>query len=712
MHPARFPLHRAPKPVAARRVRSQPSYARNTAARDVLQTLRDPRVSTVTDDSTRGMLARGALASHHVGTLQHKAAQPERYDPTAPRAVKAHIPGAEISQRLGLGGSRTATATTAAAAVPVSRPRPTEATGQGSGPSAPAAAAVHSAPAEDALQVMSSAVVECLAPFVREGDVAAQRVCEGGDRGGLPPAFAWVDAATGAVDEEHALSEESVVAVLRKLASDAPAVASACLAVPNGFHHTLAVLGPCLKALPESSPAFHAAAGALAAVGQAMVGADSHTTAALAADVGMPLWLPLLEGRPGTRLAVLQVVYAFTPATSAARLGVIRALQERLSSQATLLRCLAVLVYLEPEFDAALLDLYAYYAQIGAALPSPSLRACSLNILSVIAPHDPVLVGGILPDLTGLARDAWWEVQCYLLVLVGSLLPLLREDDLAGAPPQVAGVAAKAVSTARGMVGDILTTDASCTVLRVGVAYLAGCLSSHADLASLWLEALLGLPQAAQLAALGKGSAPAALHLRSAALGPLPLPPAPASWEPVAVAQALAHHVVEGGLQQVEGGLLELMLALLEDGGDSRHSDSKDSEGKEGGPASARGGVVSPLLGVLDLVFVGLCSGDTAPVSVAVLRRLVEVDSAAAGHIFGAPTLVGSLFLVHNPGEGAEIDTAAADVAVQWLAETAAQGPWFADRVREVMQSLQQNYDGAIPRGSALEGVAKQVGAM
>ncbi|CAE7924404.1 SPATA4, partial [Symbiodinium sp. KB8] len=107
---------KAPKPVAARRVRSQPSYARNTAARDVLQTLRDPRVSTVTDDSTRGMLARGALASHHVGTLQHKAAQPERYDPTAPRAVKAHIPGAEISQRLGLGGSRTATATTAAAA--------------------------------------------------------------------------------------------------------------------------------------------------------------------------------------------------------------------------------------------------------------------------------------------------------------------------------------------------------------------------------------------------------------------------------------------------------------------------------------------------------------------------------------------------------------------------------------------------------------------
>ena len=79
--------------------------------------------------------------------------------------------------------------------------------------------------------------------------------------------------------------------------------------------------------------------------------------------------------------------------------------------------------------------------------------------------------------------------------------------------------------------------------------------------------------------------------------------------------------------------------------------------------------------------------------------------AAAAGHVMSAPTLVGSLFLVNAPPDG-EPDAAVVECTGRWLRRLSSEGPWFGDRVREVLASLRTNYSSALENGGPLPALA------
>ena len=72
---------------------------------------------------------------------------------------------------------------------------------------------------------------------------------------------------------------------------------------------------------------------------------------------------------------------------------------------------LTVLVTLEATFDDDLLDLYLYYAVIGLGMSSSRLRAAAASMLPTLAAHNPPTILRLLPRLSALAADGWWEVQ-------------------------------------------------------------------------------------------------------------------------------------------------------------------------------------------------------------------------------------------------------------------------------------------------------------
>lgn len=711
-----------------------------------MQTLRDPRASTVQDKSTVERLARASIASHLQATGADKNAHPERYDPAAPRAVKAHIPGADVSQRLGLSragtgapGSKVVPSAAGGGLLPYAGGGPSGTLGatfnqQSSGlvaaseqhpghgaPLAPvgggltSAASLGSVPgASGALSQLSQCVAQGLQGY--KAEAAVQNILNSGS---VPPAFLFADAVSAPGVSE--LAEEAAVAVLQAIAQVAPGIGDACLAVPNGFHHTIAALMPIVNALSEDSPVFVAACSALCSVGHAMVARDPHTAHALAQDVALPLWVPLLQVRPAARHAVLQLLYAFTPANPAARLGVIRTLQERLNNQRTLLHCMSVLVFLEPDFNPALLDLYAYYAQVGATSPSPSLRAASISVLAVLVAHDPVLVCSILPALVQLCGDTWWEVQAQLLIVAAGVLQRVpsggfKQSDGADSA-EVAAVTASGLAAATDIVRELLVGDAPPAVLRVGVAHCTGALAPHPELYPVWLEALLCLPAAPRAASLDVGGEPDRLELSGASGGKYELPQLPQAWNAPQVAAALQEHVEHHDLQQLDLAVFQVLLGLLHGDAGTEGDEEQKTEGKSDSKQEATQGgfhvhpaVVESVLTLLDLVFVGLCHPDTCDLACEVLFSMVTLGgAAAAGHVMGAPTLVGSLFLVNAPPEG-EPDAGVVQCTAGWLRRLSQEGPWFGDRVREVIASLRSNYGGALQGGGPLAVLASELG--
>ncbi len=693
-------------------------------------------------------LARASIASHLQATGMEKSAHPERFDPTAPRAVKAHIPGADVSQRLGL--SRAGTGAPASnvvpsaggggllpySAAPGGAHNPAHA-GSGFMPATAQDQMGHGQPLQspqggggdtshqslgavpgssDALSQLSACVQDGLAQYKAEQSV--QEILQAA----IPLAFAFSDAISA--PGLNSVPEQAAVAVLQSVERSARPIGDACLSVPNGFHHCIAAVMPIVNALSDGAPVFVAACSALSAVGRAMVARDPHTAHALALDVAFPLWLLLLQSRPAARHAVLQLVYAFTPSAPAARLGVIRTLQERLDSQRTLLHCISVLVFLEPDFNAAMLDLYAYYAQVGAASTSPALRAASVSVLAVLAAHDPVLVCSVLPALVSLVSDNWWEVQAQLLVVAAGVLQRIpsgglkaSEQDGSADAAQVAAVTASGLAAAQDVVGELLTPDAAPAVLRVGVAHVTGALTMHPELYPVWLEALLALPATARAAALDVGGQPDCLELSGASGGQYELPQLPPAWSAPQVAAALAQFVEQHDLQQLDVSIFQVLLGLVqggngdeEGGGEQKNEGKSDSKQGEEGGYHVHPGVVDSILPLMDLVFVGLCHVDTCDLACEVLFCLVTLGgSAAAGHVMSAPTLVGSLFLVNAPPEG-EPDEDVVQCTCRWLRRLTAEGPWFADRVREVLSSLRTNYAAALEGGGPLASLAAELG--
>lgn len=141
------------------------------------------------------------------------------------------------------------------------------------------------------------------------------------------------------------------------------------------------------------------------------------------------------------RLGILAILDAFTSNTTVSRVTSIKRLQSVVPDMATFINCLMILAQTQEESkgyadnsgirgngssngnDEMLLDLYAYYANIGLSDGSPRVRTSAIALLSLLVPKAVHLLLPLLDAITTLARtESWWELQTQLLILCGALL--------------------------------------------------------------------------------------------------------------------------------------------------------------------------------------------------------------------------------------------------------------------------------------------------
>ena len=159
-----------------------------------------------------------------------------------------------------------------------------------------------------------------------------------------------------------------------------------------------------------------AATTAFAALGRALTNSARGNGAAssLFSDFVLPPLAALITRAPAKRHAALRIAHAFVPLSSEAHVGFIKELQESMGQKEmpSFVHALTILIFMETAMDDVLLDLYLYYCVMGLSMPSPSLRASSVAMLSVVAQHKIELVLDMLPRLAVMAEEeSWWEIR-------------------------------------------------------------------------------------------------------------------------------------------------------------------------------------------------------------------------------------------------------------------------------------------------------------
>ncbi|GLD94325.1 hypothetical protein PINS_up002936 [Pythium insidiosum] len=340
-------------------------------------------------------------------------------------------------------------------------------------------------------------------------------------------------------DGQHIADEEGGELLAQILDDDVAVLAQACLDFPRDLGRVVGVLVPLLSENDEDHPLFRATHGGLVRLGTHCVRRDPTGAMLLLTDHVLPRVTPLLRSHATKRAPLLRLVYAFSADSVLAHVQVIKRLRDALESDIPLfIHALSVLLYLETELDATLVDLYHYYGCIGLETPCEKLRAASLSMLVPLLAHDITLVADLLPRLTLFStRYAWWEVKAQLLVVAAAFL-----QRAASASRDLT----ESIELALTIVEREFHPQASLNLRRVGLAYLAKALAQYQELVPLFVDVLLSLPLDVQRHLLveddADGNADAvarALPVRGSSGAHYALPLLPPQWDSLAVAKQL-----------------------------------------------------------------------------------------------------------------------------------------------------------------------------
>lgn len=496
-----------------------------------------------------------------------------------------------------------------------------------------------------------------------------------------PAALAFVDAVRSMDDFPDELTA-SVIGATSERTGD---LADACAQRPKDFWSVVSVYQPLLLVLPESSPAFVATVDAFCALGDAMTSKDKSSstqgaTQTLFEDFCLPNLCRTLLSRPEKRAPLMRVMYAFTAGDIDSHTQAIRSLHEGLDDVGAFLQCISFCIHMETSFSDKFMDLYLYYSVIGMGMPSPSIRAASLGILAVVAANNTDMVVRLMDRVTGLQDDPWWEVRAQVLVVCATLLEQLPEGDATA-------------DQAESIVVSVLP-GASPPVARVGLAYLAKALQGHPGLLDTYVEALLNLPNGARdrlLATDGDGAS-------AETSGSFQIAPVAGQWPSLAVARSLTAMVAANQLEHLEYEHFQILVAALQG---APFGDDAES-------ARASAGTVDDWLSLFetlqDHVFVALCDVECCNMAVHVLERFM-FDTPKGTAVLDAPTLVGSLMLLH---QGSEDDGACQETVAAFLSNAAGKGDDFSDAVRSLLGRFRDSKPDAYDK-SLLRSVGDEV---
>ncbi|CAM9584195.1 unnamed protein product, partial [Phaeothamnion confervicola] len=199
---------------------------------------------------------------------------------------------------------------------------------------------------------------------------------------------------TSAGDAAAAAMTAAAVEVLHRIAAEAAILAEASLASLDDFRHVSAVLSAPLQHLPPSSPAFAAAAAALATVGREAAARAPAAAVTLFLDVTLPCLVSALLWCPAKRGGVVAALHAFTSGGGggdggerAATLGRLRA---ELRDSAAFYACAELLLRLDEAAGAAAIaaDTYGYCCRVGLGSAVPGVAAVAISMVPTLVTHD------------------------------------------------------------------------------------------------------------------------------------------------------------------------------------------------------------------------------------------------------------------------------------------------------------------------------------
>lgn len=243
---------------------------------------------------------------------------------------------------------------------------------------------------------------------------------------------------------------------------------------------------PAIERLVVSSDQFLHLMESLCLVGEKMVSIDPSGTESMFFKYVLGRSANLMMNNPGKRDVLCHLIYMYIVSEPVARTRAIQKLSECLPGYHELVKCLAIFIKYDREYNEDLHDVFIYYGLLGLEHSSAYVRTAAIAIFSQIATLNHVPILSIIPQLKSLSTDKWWEVRGQVVQCAGTLLSMLdpNTDD------------SNVLETLEGL-KEILYTAFSPTdsknVLRIGLVYVAPALFKFPELADRYVECLLSV---------------------------------------------------------------------------------------------------------------------------------------------------------------------------------------------------------------------------
>lgn len=461
--------------------------------------------------------------------------------------------------------------------------------------------------------------------------------------------------------------------VFQQASSQSGELAAICLDDPKQFWVlTTSIYSSILMDCEETSPTFASATQAMVDLGKRMVSQDAAKTTEMFCDFYLKPLSTIMLNNTGKHHACLRILYAFCAQDATSHIDMIKKLQEEVQELPIFVNAMTILIFMERNMNDALLDLYLYYCLIGTSPnQSPSLRAASIAMLSVVVTHNVSMVVEMLPQLTSLTEDDSWEVHAQLLVVCSTMLRQLSpESDYTAEVLKI--------------VNAVLTPAASVNIRKVGLSYLAKNVETHRALLPLYLQVLLSLPRntnakkfvvstdPADSEELAVAGAPAGGKYR---LAPLPLSP---GWAGLSIAQQLVQEVQDSQPEHMEVEQMQALLACL-----------TTSPAKETVFSTDMAAWAEVFNHARDYVFVALCDAECCDLALCILREFV-LRSELQEKVLQEGTLLGSLRLLYPIEPGA--DQGCQERVAAFLEEMYDAGGPYSTAIEQLLENFAHNH--------------------
>ena len=239
-----------------------------------------------------------------------------------------------------------------------------------------------------------------------------------------------------------------------------------------------------MEDLPETSEGFLRIIETLSLLAEKLVIIDAAASERLFCESLLDQVTRLVREYPNKRQGLCYLLHAFVPNDAAARLRVIQKFCGKLTGLEDIVKCLAILVKHDKEYNEELHDVYIFYGLLGIEHSSPHIRSSALAVFSHIAILNYTPVLSIIHHLRNFTEDNWWEVRAQVLQCTGTLLSIL---DPAAEEHQ------DHISQLTEIANSMLKSNATGNVLRVALVYLAPALNKQPGLCEKYVNCLLSV---------------------------------------------------------------------------------------------------------------------------------------------------------------------------------------------------------------------------